>query len=173
VPTRRRSTGALANGGGENAEAADAALLHETNPFLAKLLGAFLPDDAAAKASARSLAEDPGDVEAALRKRFAVTMEAATRVMDAIEQLKSGGGGGGGGGDGDGGGNAGNASKQPQVAALNSLLRAENNRLRDQALQDGVKIKQLQSSLAGGAAPGTLRSAPRGAPRASCFYSRL
>lgn len=37
----------------------------------------------------------------------------------------------------------------PQLAALNNLLKAENNRLRDQALLDATKIKSLQSSLAG------------------------
>lgn len=36
-----------------------------------------------------------------------------------------------------------------QLAALNNLLKAENNRLRDQALLDATKIKNLQSSLAG------------------------
>ncbi len=36
-----------------------------------------------------------------------------------------------------------------QLAALNNLLKAENNRLRDQALLDATKIKSLQSSLAG------------------------
>jgi hypothetical protein len=53
-----------------------------------------------------------------------------------------------------GGSAAAAASKDAQLAALNNLLKAENNRLRDQALQDATKIKQLQCSLAGGIGDG-------------------
>ena len=109
-------------------------------------------------------AEDVGDVEEALRGRMRATLEAATAVLQLVEDAAakgaagasdagaSGGGDGGlpspGGGKG-GGGRAGTNSKDAQLAALNNLLKAENNRLRDQALLDATKIKQLASSLAG------------------------
>ena len=39
-------------------------------------------------------------------------------------------------------------SKEVQLAALSNVLRAENKRLRDQALQDASRIKELSNSLA-------------------------
>lgn len=56
------------------------------------------------------------------------------------------------------GGARGGNSKDAQLAALNNLLKAENNRLRDQAVLDATKIKQLQSGLAG-AFPYSVRAA--------------
>lgn len=108
--------------------------------------------------------EDLSDVEEALRGRMRATLEAATAVLQLVEEAAARGGGGGAadggsGGAGDGalpspGGGKGGVraatnSKDAQLAALNNLLKAENNRLRDQALLDATKIKQLASSLAG------------------------
>ena len=41
------------------------------------------------------------------------------------------------------------SSREAQLAALNNLLKAENNRLRDRALKDGHRLRQLANSLAG------------------------
>lgn len=63
------------------------------------------------------------------------TMQGASRVLDALENSQ--------------GQRAANVdSKESQLAAVNSLLRTDNNRLRDQTLQDATKIRELQSSLA-------------------------
>jgi hypothetical protein len=103
-------------------------------------------------AAAEDFAEDVGEVEGRLRQRMAATLEGAAAALAAVEARCSSEGGGGGG---DGGGSAAAAaSKDAQLAALNNLLKAENNRLRDQALQDATKIKQLQCSLAGGIGDG-------------------
>lgn len=59
---------------------------------------------------------------------------------------------GGGRGSGGGGGGDGISRSEAQLAALNNLLCAENNRLRDQALKDGHKLRQLANALAGGRA---------------------
>jgi hypothetical protein len=74
-------------------------------------------------------------------------MEAATRVLEAVEEAR---GGGLTPKDGAGAGTptAASASKESQLAAMNNLLKAENNRLKDQALQDATKIRELDSSLA-------------------------
>lgn len=127
--------------------------------------------------------EDVGEVEEALRARMAATLEAATAVLQLVEEqtaAKAGGGGSGAaaadgdgaalasptsggasGGRGGGGGRAGTNSKDAQLAALNNLLKAENNRLRDQALLDATKIKQLQCSLAGASGGGWGRAGGR------------
>lgn len=120
----------------ENAEAAHAALLDEANPFLAKLLGTYLPKDSAANAAAKGIATNVSEVEAALRSRMEGTMRAASQVLQALENGAVA------------GGSAASSAKEPQLAALNNLLRAENARLRDQTVQDAVKVRELQSSLA-------------------------
>jgi len=128
----------------KNAEDTQAALLEEINPFLAKLLTSYLPSDTAATATAKALAGNVSDIEASLRTRMEETMRAATRVLEAVERGRSG------------GQNAAtidgdeclNAPKEPQLAALNNLLRTENNRLRDLNLQDAIKVKELQNNLA-------------------------
>lgn len=71
-------------------------------------------------------------METALRDRMRATLEAAARVLDAVEA---------------GGSDA--SGKDPKVAALNTLLRAENGRLRDQALLDETTIRELQVAVAG------------------------
>jgi len=82
------------------------------------------------------------------------TLTAATAVLQQVEEQAARGGGAA-----DAGeaavpspttGTRASNSKDAQLAALNNLLKAENNRLRDQALLDATKIRQLQSSLAGG-----------------------
>ena len=110
---------------------------------------------------AEDFADDVTEVEQNLRQRMAATMEAACAVLQLVEDAAAGEGACGGAGGDEGaapspsrrGGSASN-SKDAQLAALNNLLKAENNRLRDQALQDATKIKQLQSSLAGVAGVG-------------------
>lgn len=96
-------------------------------------------------------------MEQALRRRMHATLEAATAVLQLVEDRAAARAAGGGEGDDPAaaalpspttGARASN-TKDAQLAALNNLLRAENNRLRDQALLDATKIKQLQSSLAG------------------------
>jgi hypothetical protein len=110
---------------------------------------------AVAFSSADDFAEDASEVEQRLRQRMAATLEAAGAVLQAVEEQA--------GKDGTSASAAAcdtaaptsptsrtaSSSKDAQLAALNNLLKAENNRLRDQALQDATKIKQLQSSLAG------------------------
>eukprot|EP00887_Chlorella_sp_A99_P005997 scaffold27.g5997.t1 len=131
----------------ENTEARDADLLQQSDPFLAKLLSTFLPGDKRAAELAASLSDDVGEVESALRKRMEATLHAATGVLELVERLKQqrpeGEGGASKGGANNGG------SGEAQLVAMSNLLRAENNRLRDQALQDSHKIRQLQNSLAG------------------------
>ncbi len=53
------------------------------------------------------------------------------------------------GGSSAGGASRDGSSREAQLAALNNLLKAENNRLRDRALKDGHRLRQLASSLAG------------------------
>jgi hypothetical protein len=129
----------------ENTEATDADLLRRANPFLARLLVTHLAGDASAERVAADLAEDPSDVEHSLRSRMRGTLEGAAAVLALVEARGKQGDGSGGAAACAGAGN----SKDAQLAALNNLLTAESNRLRDQALQDATKIKQLQSSLAG------------------------
>jgi hypothetical protein len=136
----RRATGVL-EGPPERDENADADLLEEPNPFLAKLLTAFLPSDRTAASAAKSLGEDLSETEAALRRRMVATLDAASRVLEMVEAQNSG-------SKGATGHEASPVKSGAQLAALNSLLRAENNRLRDQALQDAVKMRELETSLA-------------------------
>ena len=137
-----RATGTLEaeeNGSDGNG---DADLLEEANPFLAKLLSTFLGDNRPAATSAKHLVEDLSQVENALRKRMSVTMEAATRVLEAVEEGRAAKESGT-------PREAGSAAKESQLAAMNNLLKAENNRLRDQALTDASKIKDIERILAG------------------------
>ncbi|KAL4423868.1 hypothetical protein ABPG75_001169 [Micractinium tetrahymenae] len=153
-----RASGRLAEAQQENTEATDADLLRKANPFLAKLLATHLAGDKTAEGIAEDFAdEDTSDIEQALRKRMHATLEAATAVLQLVEDKVAAAAACGGGDGGDPtaaplpspttGSRASN-SKDAQLAALNNLLKAENNRLRDQALLDATKIKQLQSSLA-------------------------
>jgi hypothetical protein len=75
-------------------------------------------------------------------------MEAATRVLEAVEEARAGVTPGDGGAVGAGTPTASSASKESQLAAMNNLLKAENSRLKDQALHDATKIKELASGLA-------------------------
>lgn len=103
--------------------------------------------------------EDMPEVEQALRRRMHATLEAATAVLQLVEDKAAARAAAGSEGDDAGeaaplspaAGARGSNTKDAHLAALNNLLKAENNRLRDQALLDATKIKQLQSSLAGGA----------------------
>ncbi|KAI3432441.1 hypothetical protein D9Q98_003994 [Chlorella vulgaris] len=149
-----RAGGRLLDAQQENTEATDADLLRKANPFLAKLLLTYLAGDKEAARLADDFAEDASEVEQRLRQRMAATLEAAGAVLQAVEEQA--------GKDGTSTSAAAcdtaaptsptsrtaSSSKDAQLAALNNLLKAENNRLRDQALQDATKIKQLQSSLA-------------------------
>lgn len=101
--------------------------------------------------------DDMPEVEQALRRRMHGTLEAATAVLQMVEDKAGARAAAGGEGDDPtaaalpsptSNARASN-TKDAQLAALNNLLKAENNRLRDQALLDATKIKQLQSSLAG------------------------
>ncbi|PRW61074.1 E3 ubiquitin- ligase BRE1-like 2 [Chlorella sorokiniana] len=153
-----RATGRPAEAQQENTEATDADLLRKANPFLAKLLSTHLAGDKEAQGIADDFADDASEVEEALRQRMSATLEAATAVLQLVEaQAAAGGGSAGGDADPDAGlpspttggtHNRASNSKDAQLAALNNLLKAENNRLRDQALLDATKIKSLQSSLA-------------------------
>ncbi|PSC73290.1 E3 ubiquitin-ligase BRE1-like 2 isoform A [Micractinium conductrix] len=154
-----RASGRMAEAQQENTEATDADLLRKANPFLAKLLATHMAGDKAAAEMAEDFAEDVSDVEAALRERMQATLSGAATALALVEEAAARGapaGGAAGGGDAEmedaaattpGGARGGN-SKDAQLAALNNLLKAENNRLRDQALLDATKIKQLQSGLA-------------------------
>ena len=147
-----RTTGKLSTEGIEAEENYDVDLLEQANPFLAKLVSTFIPSDRLATSTAKSLIENISDVEAGLRKRMAATMDAARRVLEAVEENRGASTPGDGGGAThsiNAGAASGSAAKESQLAALTSLLKAENNRLRDQALQDASKIKQLESNLAG------------------------
>jgi hypothetical protein len=141
-----RATGNLSPKDNDTDENRDSELLEEANPFLAKLLSSCLAGDRPAANAAKSLVEDLSEVETALRKRMSSTLQAATRVLEAVEEVRSGALTPSG-----GGGTAGtattSASKESQLAAMNNLLKAENNRLKDQAFQDATRLKELASNL--------------------------
>lgn len=130
-----RATGEAPCADKDDAHRDENEFLEEINPFLAKLLSSCLADDRHAATTAKRLAADVPDVENALRKRMSATMSAATTLLERINSPSTGIEGH-------------SASKESQLAALTSLLRAENNRLRDQALQDSTKIRDLSNSLA-------------------------
>jgi hypothetical protein len=123
----------------ENADE-DAELLENRNPFLAKLIPAYLQDvdkeDAAAvRRAADTLTDDISDIEMALRGKMHGTLTAATRVMDAITaKLKTG------------EDFEGSSSKEQKLLAMISLLKAQNERL--QRLDDRAKIEGLATRLA-------------------------
>jgi hypothetical protein len=143
-----RATGTLSQKDTDADENRDSELLEHANPFLAKLLSSYLEGDRLAANTAKSLVDDLSEIETALRKRMSATLEAATRVYEAVEEARSGSLGtpreGGAGGT----PTAASVSKESQLAAMNNLLKAENNRLKDQALQGATKIKEMASSLA-------------------------
>lgn len=143
-----RATGNLSQKDTDADENRDSELLEQANPFLAKLLSSCLGGDRLAANTAKSLVEDLSEVEIALRKRMSATLEAATRVFEAVEEARSGSLGTAQEGGGGGTPTAASASKESQLAAMNNLLKAENNRLKDQALQGSTKIKEMASSLA-------------------------
>ena len=114
------------------------ALLNEANPFLAHLLQAYLPDDPAARKAAVSLAEDLTATEAALRARMKDTMQAATSVLQSVDELS-----------------ASSAStrelpgpEENRLSSLVALLRAENGRLLKESVQENMALKNLEASLA-------------------------
>jgi hypothetical protein len=114
--------------------------LEEEDPFMAKLLTTFLEGDKAAETMLHRISQDASAVETRLRKRMAATMASASALLENVEALRSG--------------SMGSSipdepkSKEVQLAALSNVLRAENKRLRDQALQDASRIKELSNSLA-------------------------
>ncbi|GAB4815094.1 hypothetical protein N2152v2_002140 [Parachlorella kessleri] len=177
--------GAGATATGENTEETDASLLQQRNPFLAKLVAAFLPDSKQARqVLEREEDEEEGggegselgpgglaEIEGALRRRMAGTLEAAAQVLTDVEELRSRPAadssaaatgtsaaaddlqptsprGRARGGSSAGGASRDGSSREAQLAALNNLLKAENNRLRDRALKDGHRLRQLANSLA-------------------------
>lgn len=117
-------------------------LLEEEDPFIARLLGTFLQGDKAAETLLHRFSQDTSTIESILRKRMSATMASASTLLQDVEALHSG------------GGKAGSTtseepkSKEVKLAALSNLLRAENSRLKDQALQDAAKIKELSNALA-------------------------
>ncbi|KAL4539309.1 hypothetical protein Ndes2526B_g02444 [Nannochloris sp. 'desiccata'] len=146
-----RATGNLSQNDTEADENRDSELLEQANPFLAKLLSSCLGGDRLAASTAKSLVEDLSEIETALRKRMSATLEAAARVFEAVEEARCSSLGTpreGGAGGGTPTAASASASKESQLAAMNNLLKAENNRLKDQALHDATKIKGLASSLA-------------------------
>jgi len=112
-------------------------LLNEANPFLAHMLQAYLPDDPGAKKAAISLAEDLTATESALRDRMKDTMQAASAVLRAVDDL------------------AASSAARPlpgpeenRLASLVALLKAENGRLLKESLQEHISLKNLEANVA-------------------------
>jgi hypothetical protein len=117
-----------------------AGLLRDANPFLARLLSGF--EGPEVHAAVEEIVQNASSVEVALRSRMKATMEAATRVLDALESLQ-------GGADTVGGEGKCGGGKEVRLVASVTLLRSEASKLRDKALQDAVELKKLQCELAG------------------------
>ncbi len=112
-------------------------LLRESNPFLALLLQNYLPEDQVAASSAKTLAEDLAETEAALRKKMKDTMSSAAAVLKMVEELKKN------------GTIAKDEGAEAKLSALVTMLKAENKKLRNGMTQDAVLIRNLESEVAG------------------------
>lgn len=113
-------------------------LLREGNPFLALLLKNYLPDDPKAAAAAKSLAEDLTETEEALRRKMKETLSAAANVLNIVEDLKK-----------HRFKNDINRESECKPMALANLLKSENSKLRNTAIQDAVTIQSLKAAIAG------------------------
>ena len=120
----------------EKESASPDALLEESNPFLAKLLKTYLPDDPEAAAAAKTLAEDLGETEKAIRRRMKDTMKAATTVLQLIEDMK------------DGKQLQEDAGVNARLSALVEVLKAENNKLKAQAPQESIALRDAEAKIA-------------------------
>ena len=86
--------------------------------------------------AASTLAENLSSTEKALRQKMKDTMEAAAAVLNAVENLRE------------------NSEKpvpgfeESKLMALVQLLKAENNKLVQDSVQDAVSIKALESAVA-------------------------
>ena len=117
---------------------------------MAHLVATSLQGEKLAATTIKSLLDDPSEIEKALRKRMKSTMEAATRVLEAMED---GGGGGGGGGGGDAvspeGTTPRSAGTESRLMAMKNLLKADNATLRDREKINVQRIEDLEKRVAG------------------------
>ena len=122
--------------GDERMETDSVSALEEANPFLARLLKDYLPDDPVAKKAVTSLTEDVSDIEEALRKKMQDTMNAAALVLQHIEDTIKG------------AERSLPGAEETKLKALIDVLRAQNGKLQTDTLQDAVELRRLESDLA-------------------------
>lgn len=155
-----RAKGTVGVNVNENTDAADDEFLEQANPFLAKLLSSYThdlskPHTTAVKTAHDTLSEDLSDIEVELRKKMVATLNAAKGVLEAIEQQQGSTAEATAGDVAVEGGSPvastprAAASVEAQLLAMVTLLKAENERLRDDRLHDKNRIKDLSTQLAG------------------------